>query len=121
MNYYLKTDSEADMWVALEGEGLAVKDYDPEDPLNTRPDNLEIDTEWEPTGAYDWRFTGQALDIIGTIWKATGNILTDDEGFEYPEMTAIDGFHANLIADAGLTLPTIEAPATPYRVWAGSH
>ena len=114
MNYYLKADSETALWEALETAGLAVKDYDPEDELNQRPDDLD---EWQPSGAFDWRFTGQALDIIGVIYKPTGNMLTDEEG---PEMAAIDGYHANLIAEAGLDLPTIEAPATPYRVWAGA-
>jgi hypothetical protein len=127
-NYYLKADSETALWEALEAAGLAVKDYDPtdvlnvrpEDELNHRPDDLDPETEWQPTGAFDWRFTGQALDIIGVIYKPTGTMLTDEEGFEYPEMAAIDGYHANLIAEAGLDLPTIEAPATPYRVWAGA-
>jgi hypothetical protein len=117
-NYYLKTNDEASLWEALEAVNLAVKDYDPEDPLNQQPE--ELDESWQPTGAYDWRFTGIALDIIGTIWKPTGNMLTDDEGMEYPEMAAIDGYHANLIADSAEGLPTIEAPATPYRIWAGA-
>ena len=116
MNYYLKTTDEQSMWLALESAGLAVKDYNPEDPLNIRPD--EMDGEWSPTGAYDWRFTGQALDIIGTIYKPTGEMLMGEDG-EYPEMAALDGFHANLKATAGLTLPTIDAPTTPYRKWAG--
>jgi len=117
-NYYLKAESEEALWEALHEARLAYREYDKEDPLNQRPDDLE--TEWQPTGAFDWRFTGQALDIIGTIYKPTGNTLTDEEGMEYPEMAAIDGYHANLIAEAGLDLPTIEAPATPYRVWAGA-
>ena len=116
MNLYLKTSTEQELWEALEAAGLAVKDYDPEDELNQRPDDLD---EWQPSGAFDWRFTGQALDIIGVIYKPTGTTLTDEEGFEYPEMAAIDGYHANLIAEAGLDLPTIEAPATPYRIWSG--
>jgi hypothetical protein len=119
--YYLKATSEQALWEALEAVELAVKDYDPEDPLNVRPDDLEMDAEWSPTGAYEWRFTGVALDIIGTIYKPTGNMLTNEEGFEYPEMEAIDGFHANMMAKAGVEgLPTIEAPSTPYRKWAGN-
>lgn len=34
-------------------------------------------------------------DIIGAIYKPTGNTLTDADGFEYPEMQAIEGFHVN--------------------------
>ena len=115
MNFYLKAESEEALWEVLEAKGLAVKDYDPDDPLNQRPDDAE---EWEPTGAFTHRFTGIALDVIGTIYKPTGETLTDEEGFEYPEMAAIDGYHANLIADDAEDLPTIDEPATPYRVWA---
>jgi len=118
-NYYLKTTDDNALWLALETAGLARKEYDPEDPANQRPEDLDLETDWEPTGAFDWVFTGTALDIIGTIYEPTGNMLTDDEGFEYPEMEAIDGCHANLIASDGLDLPEIEKPATPYRKWAG--
>jgi hypothetical protein len=119
-NYYLKTTDEAALWTALETANLAVKDYDPEDALNVRPDDLELDADWSPLGAFDWRFTGEALDIIGTIYAPTGNTLTDEEGMEYPEMQALDGYHANMKADDGIEgLPTIDAPATPYRKWAG--
>lgn len=117
MNHYLKADSETALWEALESAGLAVKDYDPEDELNQCPMDAE---GWQPTGAFDWRFTGIALDIIGTIYQPTGNTLTDEEGNEYPEMAAIDGYHANLISDSAEGLPTIEAPNTPYRIWAGA-
>ena len=36
-------------------------------------------------------------DLIGTIQKPTGVTLTDAEGFEYPEMVAIDGYHVNVL------------------------
>lgn len=121
MIYYIKTTDEASLWLALEEANLAVRDYDPEDELNTRSADLDIEAEWTPTGAFDWRFTGTALDIIGSIYKETGVMLTDAEGMEYPEMTAIDGFHANMIAktEADLSAITVDAPATPYRKWAG--
>lgn len=121
MIYYLKTTDEASLWLALETAGLAVRDYDPEDELNVRPADLDMETEWEPTGAFEWRFTGTALDIIGSIYKETGNMLTDENGMEYPEMAAIDGFHANMIAttEADLSAITVASPATPYRKWAG--
>jgi hypothetical protein len=115
MNFYLKAESEEALWEALEAKGLAVKDYDPDDPLNQRP---EGDDAWKPTGAFTHRFTGIALDVIGTIYKPTGETLTDEEGNEYPEMAPLDGFHANLIADDAEGLPTIDEPAHPYRVWA---
>lgn len=122
--YYLKATDEQALWTALEAADLAVKDYDPEDPLNSRPDDLEMDAEWAgPSGAYEWRSLSNMLDIIGTIYTETGNMLTDEDGNEYPEMEAMEGFHANLreelTEEQEAELPTIEAPATPYRIWAG--
>jgi len=120
MNYYLKTNNEQELWEALETAGLAKKEYDPEDENNTRPDDLNPETEWQPTGSFEWIFTGEALDIIGTIYVESDNMLTDEDGMEYPEMVAIDGYHGNLKAPEGIEgLPTIDAPATPYRKWAG--
>jgi len=116
--YYLKTTDEQSLWLALESADLVARDYDPEDPLNQRPDDAAED--WEPAGAFNWRFTGVALDIIGTIYEPTGNMLTDDEGFEYPEMQPINGYHANMMAQDGIEgLPEITAPSTPYRKFAG--
>lgn len=122
--YYIKATDEQALWTALEAADLAVKDYDPEDPLNSRPDDLEMDAEWDgPSGAYEWRSLTNMLDIIGTMYTETGNMLTDEDGNEYPEMEAMDGFHANLreelTEEQEAELPTIEAPATPYRIWAG--
>lgn len=64
---------------------------------------------------------GDSLDVIGTIRQPTGNTLTDAEGFDYPEMEAVPGYHANY---RGESLPAelqpfeIDAPSTPVRVWA---
>lgn len=118
MIYYLKTTDEQAMWSALEVAGLAVKDYDPEDPLNQQPADIEPDTGWQPSGAFTWRCTAE-LDIIGSIYKPTGQMVQGEDG-EYPEMAAIEGFHANLRTDSAVSgLPTVDEPATPYRVWAG--
>lgn len=65
---------------------------------------------------------GVALDIIGTIYKPTGVMLTDEEGNEFPETAPIPGFHANLrlIEDKDVTTlePWIIEVNTPTRVWA---
>jgi hypothetical protein len=124
--YYLKATDEQALWTALEAADLAVKDYDPEDPLNSRPDDLGIEEEWDgPSGAYEWRSLSSMLDIIGTMYRETGNMLTTDDGMEYPETEAIDGYHANLrevLTDAQeAALPTVTAPATPQRKWAGDN
>ena len=122
--YYLKATSEAALWEALEAASLAHKEYDREDPLNVAPDNLGYEETWDgPSGAYEWASDTQMLDVIGTIYAKTGKVLTDSEGFEYDETQAVAGYHANLrenLTDAQVAaLPTVAAPATPYRIWAG--
>jgi hypothetical protein len=124
--YYLKATSEAALWEALEAASLAHKQYDTEDPLNVAPDDLDPEDTWDgPSGAYEWIADTPMLDIIGTMYRETGNMLTDGEGMEYPEMQPIDGYHANLreeLTDEQVALlPTIEAPTVPYRKWAGDN
>jgi len=122
--YYLKAVDEQSLWEALEAAELAHKQYDPEDPLN-QPPSETIEEAWEPTGAYDWVQDVDMLDVIGTMYSETGTMLTDPEGFEYPEMVAQEGYHANLRAELTeeqeAVLPTIPAPATPSRIWAGDE
>lgn len=125
--YYLKATDEQALWTALEAANLAVKDYDPEDPLNSPPDDYDYmeDDEFVKTGAYEWRSLSPMLDIIGTMYRETGNMLTTDDGMEYPETEAISGYHANLrevlTTAQESELPTVAAPATPYRKWAGDQ
>jgi hypothetical protein len=60
-----------------------------------------------------------AIDVIGTIYKPTGKLLTTDEG-EVPEMAPVDGWHANVRHTA--EAPELEAyrvfPQSPVRGWA---
>ena len=124
--YYLKATSEAALWEALEAASLAHKEYDREDPLNVAPDDLGYEDTWDgPSGAYEWIADTPMLDIIGTMYRETGTMLTDGDGMEYPEMQPIDGYHANLreeLTDEQVALlPTIDAPTVPYRKWAGDE
>lgn len=128
--YYLKAESEQALWEALEAAGLAKKEYDMSDPRNVRPATQTLHdsddhVEWVPTGVWEWRSLTPQLDIIGTMHRETGNMLTDAEGNQYPEMEAMEGYHANLRADLtaeqDVQLPTIEAPTTPQRIWAGDE
>jgi len=123
--YYLKAASEAALWTALGAAGLAHKVYNPDDPANVAPADLGYDETWEPSGAYEWQADTQMLDVIGTMYRETGTMLTDGEGMEYPEREAVDGYHANLretLTDVQVAaLPTVSAPATPYRIWAGDN
>ena len=60
-----------------------------------------------------------AIDVIGTIYKPTGEMITTDEG-EVPEMAPVDGWHANVRHTA--EAPELEAyrvfPQSPVRGWA---
>ena len=68
-----------------------------------------------------------AIDVVGVIHKPTGTMLTDAEGFEYPEMAALDGWHINIRILNDNKRADVEAlsayfvdpePMTPSRVWA---
>ena len=66
-----------------------------------------------------------SFDIVGLIHEPTGNILTDAEGIEYPEMAPIDGWHVNLRIRGDYMRDEAEAidatdgvsPVTPHRTW----
>lgn len=106
-NYYLKFIDQADLENTLISAGLASMQ-----PVF----GTENDTQFIPS----FEIT---LDIIGLIYKPTGNTLTTEDGLQYPETLPIDGYHANLKAeltvDQEALLPLIPKPTTPYRVWAG--
>jgi hypothetical protein len=60
-----------------------------------------------------------AVDVVGTIYKPTGEMIQTDEG-EVPEMAPLDGWHVNVRH----TEPAPEldaykvAPKSPVRGWA---
>ena len=60
-----------------------------------------------------------AIDIIGTIYKPTGEMITTDEG-EVPEMAPVEGWHVNVRHTA--KAPNLTAyqifPKSPVRGWA---
>lgn len=60
-----------------------------------------------------------AVDVIGTIYKPTGNMLTTDEG-EVPEMAPLEGWHVNVRhTDEAPELAAFQVfPETPARGWA---
>ena len=66
-----------------------------------------------------------SFDIVGLIHEPTGNMLTDAEGIEYPEMAPIPGWHVNLRIRGDYMRTEAEAidavsgvvPATPHRTW----
>ena len=60
-----------------------------------------------------------AIDVIGTIYKPTGVLLTTDEG-EVPEMAPVEGWHVNVRhkEEAPELVPYQVFPESPVRMWA---
>ena len=66
-----------------------------------------------------------AIDLVGVIYEPTGNMLTDDEGNEYPETAPVDGWHVNVRLVGDARREDVEAidevygliPNSPSRVW----
>jgi hypothetical protein len=66
-----------------------------------------------------------AIDVIGTLYDATGVTLTDANGMDYPEMTALPGWHVNIRLSGEALRASVEAidvlygvtPAAARRVW----
>jgi hypothetical protein len=60
-----------------------------------------------------------AVDVVGVIYKPTGNVLTTDEG-EVPEMAPLDGWHVNVrhTDEVPQLAPYQVFPVTPTRMWA---
>ena len=123
MNYYLQAESEEALFAALESAGVTQRHYDMDDFSNVRPADLDPDEAWTPTGKYDFLpVAGVDLDVIGTIWKPTGETTTDEDGTIMPVMSMIDGYHANIrgiTEEQAALLPTIAKPNSPVRMWAG--
>ena len=61
------------------------------------------------------------LDIIGDIYKSTGETTTDENGFVFPVMEKLDGYHVNIRTvdeDASALEQFAVVPNNPVRVWA---
>jgi hypothetical protein len=99
-DFHLKASTEHDLYQALLDADLVEFN---EEALRYMPKNI-------------------ALDVIGIIYKPTGNTISTQEGYPMPEMVAVDGFHANLrgslTEEQIAVLPIIDAPKTPHQVWA---
>ena len=97
-DYFLKFNDEAEANAALFTEQTNVQDD-------------VVETVLVPKYA--------AVDVVGTIYKPTGEMIQTDEG-EVPEMAPLDGWHVNVRHTD--EAPELEAfrvfPATPSRMWA---
>jgi hypothetical protein len=111
--------------------------YDPFDPFEDQPMYFDFFLRFtDEAEANEVLFTEQtsvdvdtvdtvlvpryaAVDVIGTIWKPTGNTLMTEEG-EVFEHAPIDGWHVNVRHTA--EAPELDAyrvtPQNPVRGWA---
>ena len=80
---------------------------------------------YDDEGEFVGNTADYAIDVVGVLHKATGVTITNEDGMEYPEMVALDGWHVNLrlssdnmrdVAEA-LDVSHGVAPDAPNRVW----
>lgn len=103
MDYYLKADSEADLWRVLTAAGAAV-----EVQVKDTDNNV---VETRHAAAPGW-----SIDLVGVITKPTGNLITgqyDGKPVTFPEVTTLSGFHANLRGPGDLAPTTVTTPYQP--------
>ena len=89
-DFYIKLPSEADLPTAFAAfykqDYVTVVDEETGESTQT-PDG----DAYLVTHSHDY-----AIDLVGIIHEPTGNMLTDDEGNEYPETAPVDGWHVNV-------------------------
>ena len=99
----LRADNESDLLAALKAAALTA--------IDDKGDDIPVSV-----GLH------HRLVIRGTLYSATGSMLTDaDTGFQYPEMTPVAGYHADLLTDdpaieSALASVTI-VPTSPDYEW----
>jgi hypothetical protein len=60
-----------------------------------------------------------AMDVIGTVYKPTGESQEDDAGNLVPVLAPLEGFHVNFIGTlSNHLLSKVVTPNNPVRVWA---
>ena len=118
-DFYIRLNSEADMPTVF--ADFYKQDYVTVVDEETGESSQVADGDpYLVTNTHDY-----AIDLVGTIYEPTGNVLTDAEGNEYPEMAPVDGWHVNvrLVGDARrVDIENIDAvygvvPNSPSRVW----
>jgi len=87
---YLKTADKETMIDSLQNAGFLF-------------DNGELITATHMTET-----SGYFISMIGILYADTGAMLTDDDGNEYAEKEAIDGYHANLVCNDAALLEGVQ-------------
>ena len=84
-----------------------------------------LSTFYNEEGEFVSNTADYAIDVVGTIYEATGVTLTDGNCMSYPEMAALDGWHLNIRllndtlrsdVDAIVALSGV-VPTSPSRIW----
>ena len=89
IDFYIKLNSEADLPTVFSAfykqDYVTVVDEEGNETQTPEGDPYLV------THTHDY-----AIDLVGVIYEPTGNMLTDDEGNEYPETAPVDGWHVNV-------------------------
>ena len=89
-DFYIKLNSEADLPTAF--AAFYKQDY-----VTVVDEETGESTQTPDGDPYLVMHTHDyAIDLVGIIHEPTGNMLTDDEGNEYPETAPVDGWHVNV-------------------------
>lgn len=86
MDYFLKANTEAELWSTLTSVGIAEEYHVKDSEGNVTETRHRVKPEFN-------------VDVIGTISRPTGNVVLEtvgDRNVEVPEMEELEGFHANL-------------------------
>jgi len=117
-DFYIKLNAEADMPSVF--AAFYTQDY------VTVVDEEGVETQTPDGDPYLVAHTHDyAIDIVGVIQKPTGNVITDAEGNEIPEMAPVAGHHVNVRLTNDNRRDDVEAinaiygqaPVTPARVF----
>ena len=78
-------------------------------------DEEQVATEWMDKPNYD------NIDIIGAIYKPTGEATTNEDGMEVPVLADVGGYHVNVknYSEAPELDAYVLVPTNQYRTWAG--
>jgi len=118
VDFYLRLSAESDMPTVL-------ADFYQQDYI-TNVDEEGVETQTADGDPYLVAHSHDyAIDVVGTLHEPTGTMLTDDEGNEYPEMSAMTGWHVNIRLVGDAKREDVEAldtshgvtPDAPKRVW----
>ena len=81
---------------------------------------IDVLSKYRKDGEWILSSADYALDLVGTIYKPTGNMLQSEDGFDYPETAPLDGWHVNMACNAlsDDLVPYTVSPTSPSRIFA---